>query len=98
MLEFDVKERGFREELNQFPACSLSSETTVLLSRYNHGAFLAVDRYVLRALFYGPTHNLAEARLGVLKLPVVGIASVGNFVCTAAGHGCAHHLVSPTRQ
>jgi hypothetical protein len=31
-------------------------------------------------------------------LPVVGIASVGNFVCTAAGHGCAHHLVSPTRQ
>ena len=64
MLEFDIREGGFREELHQFSTRALSREVLVLLGRDDHGALLAVDCDVLRSLFYGPTHHLAEARLG----------------------------------
>jgi hypothetical protein len=96
--EFDIREGGFREELHQFSTRALSREALVLLDRDDHGALLAVDCDVLRSLFYGPTHHLAEARLGVLKLPAARISAVGDLVYAHAVHGCAHHLVRLTRR
>ena len=98
MLDLDFGERRSREELDELSTGAVARETFILLGRDNDGALFAVDRHVLGSLFDGSAHHLAEARLGLLKLPITRITPAEGFVCSPGAHGCARCLVSLTRR
>jgi hypothetical protein len=77
MLEIQVSQRRPRQQSVQAWLRRCRSKARVILGRQDHHSVLAVHRHALWSEFPGLSHELAEMRFGVLKLPSWGQAMGG---------------------
>jgi hypothetical protein len=73
-LNFNVTVRGGLHSCDQGFSGDLALETTKLFLRNDDNLITTMHSDVLRALTANPAHELAEARLGILKHPVTGLS------------------------